>query len=84
VPRLARLTLSELSFGAPKRTSIVLGTIAVEALSRALGWLDFRAGKSHHIWTISPTTKQVVTDDLLEHYEGELDLDLPARQAANI
>jgi biofilm PGA synthesis N-glycosyltransferase PgaC len=84
-PRLARLTLSELSVAEPKRTSIVLGTIAVEALSRALGWLDFRAGKSHHIWTISPTTKQVVTDEMRERFDLEqLELDPPARQAANI
>jgi cellulose synthase/poly-beta-1,6-N-acetylglucosamine synthase-like glycosyltransferase len=81
VSRLARLTLSELSLKNPKRTAVVLGTIGVEAVSRGLGWFDFRAGKTHHIWKISETTKQVISDELRGKYEAELDL--PARQAAN-
>jgi poly-beta-1,6-N-acetyl-D-glucosamine synthase len=80
VKRVARLTLSELSLAQPRRTTVALGTIAVEAISRGLGWLDFRGGKTHHIWKISTTTKQVVTDEMLEREE----FDLPARQAVNI
>jgi hypothetical protein len=81
VSRLTRLTLSELSVKRPKRTLWALGTIGVEALSRGLGWLDFRIGKTHQIWKISETTKQVLSDDQRQRFEAELDL--PARQVAN-
>lgn len=65
VPRLVRLTLGELSFTQPKRTFYALGTIAVEALSRGLGYLDFRTKSDKHaIWSVSETTKSVMTDEV--------------------
>jgi poly-beta-1,6-N-acetyl-D-glucosamine synthase len=80
VSRIARLTLSELSTKTPKRTSYALGTIAVEVLSRALGYVDFRLGRNHHIWQISETTKSVITDELRMEYDLDAE---PARQVAN-
>jgi len=80
VGRLARLTFSELSFANARRTSIALGTIVVEAVSRGLGWLDFRSGTNHHIWQVCETTKSVITDDLRLEYDLDLE---PARQVAN-
>lgn len=80
VARLARLTLSELSLANARRTGIALGTIVVEAVSRGLGWLDFRSGTNHHIWQVCETTKSVITDDLRLEYDLDLE---PARQVAN-
>ena len=81
VSRIARLTLSELSLRTPSRTAYALGTIGVEIISRALGYLDFRTGKNHHIWKISETTKSVITDELRSEYD--LETGEPARQVAN-
>jgi hypothetical protein len=81
VSRVARLTLSEISFKLPRRTAYALGTIGVEVLSRALGYYDFRRGQNHHIWKISESTKSVITDALRSEYE--LDDAEPARQVAN-
>jgi cellulose synthase/poly-beta-1,6-N-acetylglucosamine synthase-like glycosyltransferase len=80
VSRLARLTLSELSVLRPRRTAYALGTIGVEALSRALGFYDFRRGKNHNIWKISESTKSVITDELRVEYDLDAE---PARQVAN-
>jgi len=80
VSRIARLTFSELSAKTPKRTGYALGTIAVEVLSRALGYVDFRLGRNHHIWQISETTKSVITDELRMEYDLDAE---PARQVAN-
>jgi cellulose synthase/poly-beta-1,6-N-acetylglucosamine synthase-like glycosyltransferase len=80
VGRLARLTFSELSLANARRTGIALGTIVVEAVSRGLGWLDFRSGTNHHIWQVCETTKSVITDDLRLEYDLDLE---PARQVAN-
>jgi cellulose synthase/poly-beta-1,6-N-acetylglucosamine synthase-like glycosyltransferase len=80
VLRLARLTLSELSMRMPRRTAYALGAVGVEALSRALGWYDFRRGTNHQVWKISESTKSVITDELRIEY----DLDArPTRQVAN-
>jgi cellulose synthase/poly-beta-1,6-N-acetylglucosamine synthase-like glycosyltransferase len=81
VSRIARLTLSELSLKTPRRTAYALGTIAVEVLSRALGYWDHKSGKNHQVWKISETTKNVVTDALRVEYD--LSNDEPARQVAN-
>jgi glycosyltransferase involved in cell wall biosynthesis len=64
IGRTARLTFDELSFKTPKRTLYALGTIGVEAVSRGLGWLDFRTNRDHSTWKISLTTKQPMTQDL--------------------
>ena len=86
VSRIARLTLSELSLRTPTRTAYALGTIGVEVISRALGYLDFRTGKNHHIWKISETTKSVITDELRSEYDlgaaTQHDV-VPERQVAN-
>jgi cellulose synthase/poly-beta-1,6-N-acetylglucosamine synthase-like glycosyltransferase len=82
VSRIARLTLSELSLRTPRRTAYALGTIGVEILSRALGYYDHKSGKNHHIWKISETTKNVVTEALRVEYDLGDD-EQPARQVAN-
>jgi len=61
IGRTVRLTLSEL-FAKPDRTPYAVGTIAIEAASRALGWLDWKTRRNHAVWKISGTTKQVMTD----------------------
>jgi hypothetical protein len=85
VSRIARLTLDELSWRTPTRTAYALGTIAVEVVSRALGFVDWRTGKNHHIWKISETTKSVITDELRPEYASGAATHevVPERQVAN-
>jgi len=63
IRRTARLTLSELSLRTPERTLYALGTIGVEAVSRGLGWFDFRTNRNHAVWKVSESTKAVMTDE---------------------
>jgi hypothetical protein len=64
IKRTARLTLDELKLKTPQSTVYALGTIAVEAVSRGLGWFDFRTKRDHSTWKISSTTKTVLTEEL--------------------
>jgi cellulose synthase/poly-beta-1,6-N-acetylglucosamine synthase-like glycosyltransferase len=80
LPRLARLTLSELHLFTPRPTAYALGTILVEAVSRALGYFDWKSGKNHQIWKISETTKSVITNELRVEYDLDAE---PVRQVAN-
>ena len=41
-----------------------IGTIGVEAVSRGLGWLDFRTNRDHSTWKVSQSTKAVLTEEL--------------------
>ena len=75
VGRLVRLTLAELSPLAPKRTLYALGTIGVEALSRGLGYLDFRTNRNHAVWKPCETTKTVMTDEVRELYDWKAEGD---------
>jgi cellulose synthase/poly-beta-1,6-N-acetylglucosamine synthase-like glycosyltransferase len=68
IARTIRITLEELSVRTPRRNFYALGTIGVEAVSRALGWLDFRTNRRHSIWKVSETTKDVMTDELRALY----------------
>jgi len=68
IRRSVRLTLEELSLRTPRRTLFALGTIGVEAVSRALGWLDFRTNREHSIWKVSESTKAPMTDELRALY----------------
>jgi glycosyltransferase involved in cell wall biosynthesis len=60
VGRTARLALAEV-LSRPDRAPYAAGTIAIEALSRTLGWFDFRMKRTHAVWKISESTKQVVS-----------------------
>jgi biofilm PGA synthesis N-glycosyltransferase PgaC len=65
IRRTARLTFSELSLVDIRRTLYALGTIAVEALSRGLGYYDFLTNRNQHaVWKVCETTKSVMTDEL--------------------
>jgi cellulose synthase/poly-beta-1,6-N-acetylglucosamine synthase-like glycosyltransferase len=72
--RTARLTLSELSFQKPRRTLYALGTIGIEAISRGLGWYDFRTRRDHSMWKVSVTTKSVMTGELQQLWGREREL----------
>jgi hypothetical protein len=67
--RTVRLALQELT---AKKSKIVwaIGTIAIEIVSRALGWFDFRMKREHHVWKVSETTKAVMTDEIRSMYEA--------------
>ena len=73
VMRLVRLTLSELSPLSPKRTVYALGTIGIEALSRGLGYFDFRTDRRHTVWKPCETTKAVMTDEVRHLYNWPSD-----------
>lgn len=70
--RTARLAIDELvSMGRTQRL-YALGTIGVEILSRALGWLDFRLDtRDHSVWKVCESTKTVMTDELRALYQVE-------------
>jgi cellulose synthase/poly-beta-1,6-N-acetylglucosamine synthase-like glycosyltransferase len=71
IGRTVRLTLSELTPKNPQRTLYALGTIAVEVLSRGLGYVDFRTNHHKHaIWQVSESTKAVMTDEVRSLYEA--------------
>ena len=74
IRRTVRLTLSELSLKTPERTLYALGTIGVEAVSRALGWFDYRLDRDHATWKVSETTKSVMTEELRSRWAAELEL----------
>jgi biofilm PGA synthesis N-glycosyltransferase PgaC len=70
--RTARLALDELVEMNGTARLYAIGTIAVEALSRGLGWLDFAFGRQPHaVWKMCPTTKTVMTDELRAQYAPE-------------
>ena len=69
--RVVRLTLSELPVGKPRLLVYALGTIGLEAVSRALGYYDFRTNNQHIVWKVSETTKAVMTDEIRPLYETE-------------
>ncbi|HKA91982.1 MAG TPA: glycosyltransferase [Haliangiales bacterium] len=69
--RIVRLTLSELSVRSPRLLLYSLGTIGLEAASRALGYYDFRTHNRHVVWKVSETTKAVMTDEIQPLYQTE-------------
>jgi cellulose synthase/poly-beta-1,6-N-acetylglucosamine synthase-like glycosyltransferase len=69
--RTLRLALQELSGASASRLAYAFGTIAVEVVSRGLGWLDFRLRRPHHVWKVSETTKSVITDELRSLYSSD-------------
>lgn len=67
--RTARLAMDELVAMNGAARFYAVGTIGVEVLSRALGWLDFAAGRQPRaVWKMCPTTKTVMTDELRAQY----------------
>lgn len=58
--RTARLTLEELQASSRQRALYAIGTIGIEAVSRTLGYIDFKRNRTHAVWKISETTKTVV------------------------
>jgi poly-beta-1,6-N-acetyl-D-glucosamine synthase len=56
--RILRNWLSELRAD-PKEIIWGAGVAAIEVYSRILGFYDFRRKKSHHVWTMVESTKQV-------------------------
>jgi poly-beta-1,6-N-acetyl-D-glucosamine synthase len=43
----------------PDLFAVSLGAMLLETIGRALGWLDFHGGHSHHIWRQVRSTKQI-------------------------
>ncbi len=69
MPRLVRLTLSELFDLPPQLKAFALGAIGLEVLSRALGYFDFKTNLDQHVvWKVSHTTKSVVNDQVRALY----------------
>ena len=67
--RTARLAMDELVAMNGAARFYAVGTIGVEVLSRALGWLDFASGRQPRaVWKMCPTTKTVMTDELRAQY----------------
>jgi cellulose synthase/poly-beta-1,6-N-acetylglucosamine synthase-like glycosyltransferase len=54
--RVAGLILTSINLKAPFKTSFA---IALEGLSRLLGYYDFFTGRSHVVWSIAPSTKKL-------------------------
>jgi poly-beta-1,6-N-acetyl-D-glucosamine synthase len=67
--RVLRLTADELPVKNPRLLLYTLGTIGLEAVSRALGYYDFRANNRHIVWKVSETTKAVMTEEIRPLYE---------------
>jgi hypothetical protein len=71
--RVARLTLAELR-RLPARTALyAVGAIALEGLSRGLGWIDFKTDLDQHVvWKVSESTKAVITEEVRALYREHL------------
>lgn len=73
--RVARLALAEIDLSKPRQAFFRIATIAVEALSRVLGFWDFHTDSTKHaVWKVSETTKCVMTDQIREMYLPELNM----------
>ncbi len=77
IRRTLRHTIEELKERSPTETLYALGTIGVEAVSRGLGYLDYRANRQHAVWKVSESTKSVMTDDQLRALYADTFTPLP-------
>jgi hypothetical protein len=69
--RLVRITVGELLRRKPSKALYAIGTIGVEVISRALGYVDFHTNHNKHaIWKVSESTKAVLSDDLRDAYRA--------------
>ena len=89
LPRIVRLTLSEMRSLRPLPLLFALGAIGLECVARALGFFDFKTNLEKHIaWKVSQSTKRVANAEVLALYKevGEVfsedDSTEAARQAA--
>ena len=72
LPRVVRLTLSELRHMALMPILFALGAIALEGVSRVLGFYDFKTNLEKHVaWKMSKTTKAVANDEVRALYQLE-------------
>jgi glycosyltransferase involved in cell wall biosynthesis len=62
--RVGRLAMRRLSFSDPMADVACVAAVAVEAVARGLGYLDFKRNYSHAVWEVASTARQVV-------HEGE-------------
>jgi glycosyltransferase involved in cell wall biosynthesis len=58
--RIMRLASRHLTLGQPKTDGAYLAAAALEALSRALGYIDSRRRHSHAVWKMAPSTREVM------------------------
>ena len=58
--RVGRLALRRLSFSDPMADAACVAAVAVEAVARGLGYLDFKRNFSHAVWEVASTARQVV------------------------
>ena len=69
LPRVVRLTLSELSRMEARSRTFAMGAIALEGVARLLGFIDFKTDLEQHIaWKMSGTTKRVANDEVRALY----------------
>lgn len=69
LPRVVRLTLSELRRMPPRPMSFAMGAIALEGVARLLGFVDFKTDLEQHIaWKMSGTTKRVANAEVRALY----------------
>lgn len=56
--RIVRLAARHMTFATPATDAAYLLAAGIEAVSRGLGYFDFKRHHSHHIWEIARSTKQ--------------------------
>jgi glycosyltransferase involved in cell wall biosynthesis len=61
--RIIKLAARRLTLSDPRTDASYVVAAAVEALSRGLGYIDYRRKHSHAIWEIAPSTKDVVAPE---------------------
>jgi poly-beta-1,6-N-acetyl-D-glucosamine synthase len=60
--RVARALAGTGSFATPRSAAFTAGTVALEAVARALGVWDVVTRRPTHVWQVSDTTKQDIAD----------------------
>jgi biofilm PGA synthesis N-glycosyltransferase PgaC len=60
--RAGRALLGSESFSTPQAALWSVGTVGLEAAARALGLYDIARRRSHHLWEMCDTTKELIDD----------------------
>lgn len=60
--RILRALWKSGSFASPRVACWTLGTILLEIAARIMGLLDVMCRREYHVWQISPTTKEQITE----------------------
>ena len=60
--RVAKLAMRHLSLSDPREDAACVAAVALEAVARGLGYLDYKRNYSHAVWKVATTAREVMPD----------------------